>query len=138
MQTTFELYFFQNRQWTLDSIFNDYPQAIYHSELLLDSRHLDGVRVIREDIDDETDEIFSTVVLEKNKNDVGSQQLGKPANKRSKISPTSRKNAAGSTSGRRRKKKHKDTFGRYFLRVTLIVFSCWALFVALSSYIISL
>ncbi len=60
---TFEVYAYKSGNWNIDSVYDDKAQALHEAHLLLESRHLTGVKVIQEKHDVESGKTLSMVIF---------------------------------------------------------------------------
>ncbi len=65
MTVLFEVHALRNGNWYIDSVHDDWGQALYEARDLLDGRYQRGVKVIQENYDDENDtSVLKTIFTE--------------------------------------------------------------------------
>ncbi len=109
---TFELYTFKQGNWYIDSVYDDKQQAMHEARILLESRHLTGVKIIQETYDEESEQSASMVVFNETKG------IERPKPKRPEPKPKPK--AAVRPPPRPRKKKEGD-FSKYIVKLVVVL-----------------
>lgn len=112
---SFEVYAYKSGNWNIDSVYDDKEQALHEARLLLESRHLTGVKVIQERHDEESGKVSSMIIFNEVKH-VGKPKTPPPARKK--------KPEAGRTADKVsavKKKKGKSDPIHSFIKLVLIL-----------------
>ena len=79
MTVLFEVHALRNGNWYIDSVHDDWGQALYEARDLLDGRYQRGVKVIQENYDDENDtSVLKTIFTEERGVDKSKYRRQKP------------------------------------------------------------
>ncbi len=109
---SFEVYSFKQGKWNIDSVYDDKQHALHEARVLLESRHLTGVKVIRETYDVESEKSSSMVIFNETKG------VEKPKPRRPEPKP--KPEAAVKPPPRARKKKQGD-FSKYIVKLVVVL-----------------
>lgn len=60
---SYEVYAYKSGNWNIDSVYDDKTQALHEARLLLESRHLTGVKIIQENFNEETGKTASMIIF---------------------------------------------------------------------------
>lgn len=110
---TFEVYAFKQGNWYIDSVYDDKQQALHEARILLESRHLTGVKVIQETYDEESEQSASMIIFNETKG------VEKPKPRRAKPKPKTE--AAVRPSPRARKKRKDGDFSKYVVKLVVVL-----------------
>ncbi len=113
MSVLFEVHSLRNGNWYIDSVYDDRDQALHVARDLFNNRHQNGIKVVQENYNDETDTSIKRTIFTAEWG-VGEWGVGKPKYRRKK--PDSAVRSAAS-----RKKKGGSDFVRYFVILVLSV-----------------
>jgi len=110
---SFEVYAYKAGNWNIDSVYDDKQQALHEARILLESRHLTGVKVIQETYDEESEKSSSMVVFNETKG------IEKPKPKRVKAKP--KPEAAARPLPRARKKRKEGDFSKTIVKLVVVL-----------------
>lgn len=66
---SYEVYSFRTGSWYIDSIYDDKEQALHEARLLIGGRHQRGVKVIKENYNEDTGEAMDVVIFNEQSGD---------------------------------------------------------------------
>ena len=124
---SYEIHSYKSGNWTIVGVQNNKAEAIHQARQLLASKSQQGVKVIEEKHDDETDRTTSAVVFTQIK---GTEKKLPPGVKKKK------KKKERVTSAEPEKKKKKDEFLRYLIILVLSVGGIALAVIAIGGFLI--
>lgn len=109
---SYEIYSYKSGNWNIDSVYDDKAQALHEARLLLESRHLTGVKIIQENFNEETGKTSSMIIF----NEV--KHIDKP---KPRPAPAARKKAQPKAQAAAIKPRRKPKEGDPIIKLVLIL-----------------
>lgn len=130
---SFEVYAYKSGNWNIDSVYDDKEQALHEARLLLESRHLTGVKVIQERHDEESGKVSSMIIFNEVKH-VGKPKTPSPARKKKpEAARTAR--TAGTASAVKKKTGKSDPIHSFIKLVLILGGICLGLIALVAFYV---
>ncbi len=123
---SYEVYAYKAGNWVIDSVYDDKQQALHEAKVLLESRHLSGVKIIQESYDNENDKTSAMVIFNETKNVKKAKYRPKKAKQSARIS-------TAKTTPRKRNAKKGD-FSKSIIKLVLVLGGLTLGLVALAAY----
>ena len=114
---SFELYAYKDGNWNINSVYEGKQQALFEAELLFESQHVSGVKVIQEKFEESSSLATSTVIFSKIKG------AGKPEPKKQSIEkqPSKGVSTAPSKPASSESRAGSSEFVNQIIKLTLIL-----------------
>ncbi|MEE8394014.1 MAG: hypothetical protein V3R66_06685 [Rhodospirillales bacterium] len=110
---SYELYAYKGGKWVIDSVYDDKQQALHEGRILLESRHLTGVKIIQENYDKETDKTSAMIIFNEAKN--VEKVRHKP------VKPIPKAGAVTTAPAPRVRPKKEGDFTKYIVKLVVIL-----------------